>query len=63
MEVEEVEFEEVEDAEEEKDEEKGKDADEDDGNEHLTIGQGEVVRTLADNVDTMVDNEPIVLPE
>ena len=46
---------------EESDEEQ--DEDEDDGKKPRTIGQGEMVNTLADNVDTMVDNQPIVLPE
>ena len=35
-----------------------KDEDEDDGKEHWTIGQGEMVNTPADDVDTIVDNQP-----
>ena len=37
--------------------------DEDNGKEPRTIGQGEMVNTSADDVDTMVDDQPIVLPE
>jgi hypothetical protein len=47
--------------EEEKDEEEDKD--EDDSKEPQTIGQREMVITLADDADTMVANEPTVLPE
>jgi len=36
---------------------------EDDGKEPQTISQGEMVNTSADDVDTMVDNQPLVLPE
>jgi hypothetical protein len=36
--------------------------DEDDGNEPRMIGHGEMVNTSADNVSTMVDDQPIVLP-
>jgi hypothetical protein len=39
------------------------DKDDDDGKEPRTIGQGEMVNTSADDVDTMVDNQPILLPE
>jgi len=46
----------------EKEDEK-KDKDEDDGKEPRTIGQGEMVNTSTDDADTMVDNEPNVLPE
>jgi len=45
------------------DEDEEEDKDEDDGKEPRTIGQGEMVHTSADDVDTMVDNQPIVLPE
>jgi hypothetical protein len=38
------------------------DVDEDDGKETWTIGQGEMVNLPADNVDAIVDDEPIVLP-
>jgi len=51
---------EVEEVEQEEDEE---DEDEDDGKEPGTIGQGEIVNTSDDDVDTMVDDHPIVLPE
>jgi hypothetical protein len=37
--------------------------DEDDGKEPRTFGQGEMVNTSADDVDTMVDDRPILLPE
>jgi hypothetical protein len=37
--------------------------DEDNGKEPRTMCQGEMVNTLADDVDTMVDGEPTVLPE
>jgi len=53
--------EEEEDGEEEDEEEEDKN--EDIGKEPRTIGQGEIVNTSADDVDTMVDNKPIVLPE
>jgi len=39
------------------------DEDEDDGKEPQTIGQGEMVNTLADDIDTMVDDQPTVLPK
>jgi hypothetical protein len=45
------------------DEDEEEDKDEDDGIEPRTIGQGEMVNTSADDVDTMVDDQPIVLPE
>jgi len=62
---EEEEDEEKEDEEEveEEDEDEEEDKDEDDGKEPRTIGQGEMVNSLADDADTMVDNEPTVLPE
>jgi hypothetical protein len=37
--------------------------DEDNGKAPRTIGQRETVNTSAENVDTMVDDEPTVLPE
>jgi len=37
--------------------------DEDNGKEPRTIGQGEMVNTSADATDTMVDDQPTVLPE
>jgi len=49
--------------EEEVDEDDEEDKDEDDGREPWTIGQSEMVKTWADDVDTMVDDHPIVLPE
>jgi len=45
------------------DEDEEQDEDEDDGNEPRTIGQGEMVNLSADNVDTIIDDHPIVLPE
>jgi len=48
---------------EKKEDEEEEVVDEDDGKEPRTIGQGEMVNTLADDVDTMVDDQPIVLPE
>jgi hypothetical protein len=45
------------------DEDEEEDKDDDDGKEPRTIGQGEMVNTLADDVDTMVDDQPIALPE
>jgi len=48
---------------EEEDENEEEDQDEDDGQEPRTLGQGDMVNTSADDVDTMVDNQPIVLPE
>jgi len=48
---------------EEEDEDEEEDKDEDNGKEPRTIGQGEMVNTLTDNADTMVDVEPTVLPE
>ena len=36
--------------------------DEDEGKEPQTIGQGEMVITSALDVDTMVDNQPIMIP-
>jgi hypothetical protein len=49
--------------EEEVDEDEEEDKDEDDGKELQTIAQGEIVNTSADDVDTMVDDQRIVLPE
>jgi hypothetical protein len=46
---------------EEEDEEENKDKD--DGKEPGMIGQGNMVNTLADEIDTMVDNQPMLLPE
>jgi len=45
------------------DEDEEEDKDEDDGKEPRTIGQGAMVNISADCVDTMVGDEPIVLPE
>jgi len=50
------------DDEEEEDQEED-DEDDDDGKEPQMIGQEEMTNTSADDVDTMVDNQPIVLPE
>jgi len=61
--------EEEEDEEEEDEEKEGveeeeeEDEDEDDAKEPQTIGQGEMVNTSAEHVDTMVDDQQIVLPE
>ena len=48
--------------EEEEDEEEEEEEDEDEGKEPHMIGQGEMVNTLADDADTMVDDQPIMLP-
>ena len=48
---------------EEEDEDEEEDKDEDNGKEPQTIGQGEMVNTLADDAYTIVDDEPTVLPE
>jgi len=48
---------------EEEDEDDEEDKHEDDGKEPRTIGQGQMVNTSADCVNTMVDDQPIVLPE
>jgi hypothetical protein len=48
---------------EEENEDEEEDKDENNGKEPRTIGQGEMVNTLADDADTMVDDEPTVLPE
>jgi hypothetical protein len=48
---------------EEEDEDEEEDQDEDDGKEPRTLGHGEMVNTSADNVDTIVDDQPIMLPE
>ena len=58
--------EEDEEEEDEKEEEvvdEDEEEDEDNGKEPRTIGQGKMVNTSADDADTMVDNEPTVLPE
>ena len=54
---------EQEEEEEEEDEDEEEDKDEDDGKEPQMIGQGEMVNTSADDRDTMVDDQRIVLPE
>jgi len=62
-------YEQEEDEEEEEDEDEGEvkdqeeDTDEDDGKQPRTIGPGEMVNILADDVDTIVDDQPVVLPE
>jgi len=61
-EEEDEEKEDVEEAEQE-DEDEEDDQEEDDGKEPRTLGQGKMVNTSADDVDTMVDGQPIVLPE
>jgi len=56
--------EEEEDEEEEDDDEnKEEDEDEDNGIEPWPIGQGEMVNTSAANVDTMVEDQPSLVPE
>jgi hypothetical protein len=45
------------------DEEEDEDQDEDIGKEPQTIGQGEMVNTSAEDTDTMVNDQPTVLPE
>jgi len=58
--------EEDEEEEDEKEEEvvdENEEEDEDNGKEPRTIGQGEMVNSSADDADTMVDDEPTVLPE
>jgi hypothetical protein len=45
------------------DEDEEEDQDEDDGKEPRTLGQGEMVNTSADDVETMVDDQPILLSE
>jgi len=49
--------------EEEENEDEEKDKKEDDGKEPETIGQGEIVSTSPDDVDIMVHDKPILLPE
>jgi hypothetical protein len=49
--------------EEEMDDDEEKDKDKDNGKEPRTIGQGEMVNTSADNLDTMVHDQPLVKPE
>ena len=58
---EEEEYEEEEDEEEEDEVEEHEE--ENDGKEHWTISQGEMVNSSADNVYTMLDQYPILLPE
>jgi len=53
---------EVEKDEEEEDQDEVQDEDDDDGKEPRRIGQGEMVNTSADDVNTVVDDQPIVLP-
>ena len=52
-----------EEVDEDEEEDEDEDEDEDNGKEPRTIGQGEMVNILADDVDTMVDDQPTVLPE
>jgi len=49
--------------EEEEDEDEEEDKDQDDGKEPRTIGHGEMVNSSADDVDSRVDDQPILLPE
>jgi len=54
---------EEEEDEDEEDEDKEEDEDEDDGKEPRTIGPGELVNSSADDVDTIVHDQPIMPPE
>ena len=45
------------------DEDEDEHKNEDDGKEPRTIAQGGMVNTSADDIDTLVDNQPIMLPE
>jgi len=45
------------------DEKEDEDEDEHNGKEPRSIGHGELVTTAADDTDTMVDDQPTVLPE
>jgi hypothetical protein len=54
---------EQEDENEEENEDKEEDENEDDHNKPLTFIQGEMIHTSANTVDTLLDNQPIVLPE
>ena len=54
---------EEEDEDKKEDEDDEEDEDEDDGKQPQTVGQEEMVNMSADDVDTMVDNQPIVLSE
>jgi len=49
--------------EEDEQDENEEEEDEDDGKESRTIGQGGMVNTSADDVDTMLEDQAIVLPE
>ena len=59
----EEEEEEEEKEEEGEDEDEKEDDDEVEGKDPWMIGQGEMVHTLADNVDTIIDDQPMVHPE
>jgi len=63
VEEDEEEEDEEEEDEEEEDEDEEQDEDDDDGKEPRTIGQGEMANELADDVDTILEDQPIVLPE
>jgi hypothetical protein len=54
---------EIEEAVEEEDEDEEADKDEDNGKEPRMIGQREIVNSSADDVNAMVDDPPIMLPE
>jgi hypothetical protein len=45
------------------DEHEEEEEDEDNGKQPRTIGQGDIVNTSADDSHTMVDDQPIMLPE
>jgi len=55
--------EEMEEEEEEEEENEEEDEDEDDGKDPQTIGQREMVNALANDVGTMVEDQPMVLPD
>jgi len=54
---------EEEEVDEDEEEDEDEDEDEDNGEEPRTMCQGEMVNTSADDADTMVDDQPTVLPE
>jgi len=55
--------EEMEEEEEEEEENEEEDEDEDDGKDPQTVGQREMVNALANDVGTMVEDQPMVLPD
>jgi len=55
--------EDVDDEDEEEDEAEDEDGDEDNSKEARMFGQGEMVNTLTNDSDSMVDNHPTMLPD